>query len=132
MSDDSQLKRADQRRRGRCVSLCQPHDESVEQDVNGAWRLGAGRRGAGCSGRLADAAGTVQVACPDRCDKRLEVGFACQAGVEGLQAPGRAEKQPGTVVAASLDHCDLAAQVLHLGGPCRVRWTGLDGDQQPE
>ena len=46
-------------------------------------------------------------------------------GIERLKAPGRAEQQPGPVAAAPLLRRDLAPQVLHLGGPQRVRRPGL-------
>ena len=45
--------------------------------------------------------------------------------------PGRAKLQLSSVAAALLHHRDLAAQMLRLGGPQRVRRPGLDRSQQP-
>jgi hypothetical protein len=60
------------------------------------------------------------------------VGVACGLGVQRLEPPGRAEQQPTGVAGSSLVKCDLSAQAIQLCGPQRVRWPGLDRDQQSE
>ena len=119
--------------RGRsCVSRRQPQRERVEQDVRYSRRTGGGRRGARGLGGRPHAAGKAQVTSPHRDGERLQVGLARQGGIELFQAPGRAEQQPGPVAAAPLLPRDLAAQALHLGGPQRVRRSGLHRNQQPQ
>jgi hypothetical protein len=129
---ENKLKGPGHRLRGRCVSRRQPQRERIQQDIHHPRRPGTGGRSAGGPGRLQHTGGAVQITGPHRRGERLQVRLTRGADIERLQAPGCAEHQPRSVADTSLVKGDLPAQVLHLGGPQRVRRPGLDRDQQPE
>ena len=120
-----------QRWRGRRVAVRHAYREPVEHDVDRTRRFGAGGRRTRGLGRLEHAARDLEIEGHPGTE-RLEVGLACQRGVERLEASGGAHEQPARVAAASLLQGDLPAQVLHLRGAQVVRRAGLDRDQQAE
>jgi hypothetical protein len=102
----------------------------ASSSTSDAQRFGAGGCGAGGRGDLAQDAGLLRFAGPDRGAERLQVRLAREADVEWFQATGRADQQPGRLVPAPLLERDLAAQVLCLGGTQFVWRSGVGGGQQ--
>ena len=129
---DKQLKRPGQSRRRRRVPLCHPQRDRVEQDVDRARRVGAGRRSPCGLGRLPHTAGPAEMAGEHRGPERLQVRLAGRGGVERLSKPGRAQQQPGGVATAAPVEGDLPAQELHLHGLACVQRPGFGRDQQPQ
>jgi hypothetical protein len=107
-----------------------PDSQPVQQDVRRAGGCRAGGCGAGGRGDLAQDAGLLRFAGPERGAERLQVRLAREAGVERFQAAGRADQQPCRLVPAPLLQRDLTAQVLCLGGAQFVRRPGVDRGQQ--
>jgi hypothetical protein len=81
-----------QERRGRGVSLSQPHRERVEQDVYRARRRGRPRRGSGGLSRVPYSTRLLQIAGPDRGLERLKVRLARRFAVERLEVSGGAKE----------------------------------------
>ena len=129
---DEQVQRPAHGRRGGRVPVREPQRERVEQDVDRARRVGAGRRGARGCRRLPHAAGPGQVTGENRGPERLQVRLAGQRGVERLEQQGRAEQEPGRVASATLVEGDLAAQALLLCGLQRVQRPGHGRGEQPK
>ena len=119
--------------RGRCgVPLGDQHGQAVPEEIRRSRWLRRRWHGPRRLGDFQHTAAVGQTTDDDRGPQRVEVGLACERGVERLEPLGGLEQQRGRVAAASHREGDLRAEEVHAGAVEFVERSGLRRGQQSE
>ena len=119
--------------RGRCgVPLGDQHGQAVPEEIRRSRWLRRRWHGPRRLGDFQHTAAVGQTTDHDRGPQRVEVGLACERGVERLEPLGGLEQQRGRVAAASHREGDLRAEEVHAGAVEFVERSGLRRGQQSE